>query len=77
MDEENQKPIDLTDTLLNGYKKQFNEAVALSVQYKHQVNNAKTTLKKKYFQKKLERNNQIVMKIATKINMTEKMSEGK
>ena len=61
--EETQKPITLLDML----QYELRERMTVALDYKNKIENAKTSVKKQYFQKKLKKNNIEAAKILTAI----------
>lgn len=55
------------------YRTLLENQVAISLEYKQKIGTAKTSLKREIYQKKLEKNNLKVAKIANLINLTNKL----
>ena len=62
-------------TITDGYKEALNNKIAESVSIKKKIDGARTTLKRKYYSKKLIKSNKIVARIALKLDRLLKLSE--
>jgi hypothetical protein len=65
----------ITEKLIEQYKNELQDRMYVSLNLKELIDSSKTNVKKRFYTKKLHKNNKICAKIAFKLEKILKMSE--